>query len=152
VTHLNQFLCLRVASDKFITLWVGIFDPQAQTLEYIDAGHGYAVLSSGDGPPQLLNSGENLPLGVAADPEYHSVQLQLPPSANLMIVSGGIIEQPAAEDTSASREQFGIERVMHLASQTKSLSELLDDTFARLESHAGTRSLNDDATVMLVKW
>jgi serine phosphatase RsbU (regulator of sigma subunit) len=152
VTQLNRFILPRRPSDRFLTLWVGCFDLKTRQLHYVDAGHGYALLRQDGQAPRRLDEGDNLPVGVADSP-YKSACLELPESGQVIVVSDGIIEQrnPPAEGCEFG-VPFGIEG---LAATLKPLNDpgaALTPLFDAVTRHAGTSTLSDDATAVIVRW
>ena len=157
VSELNRFVLPRRPDDRFLTLWVGVIDPSAITLTYADAGHGYAWLldAGGDAKPQQLSEGDNLPVGVAEDFAYAAVTIPLPASGHLLVVSDGIIEQPAAtDDACASPRQFGTAGVAAVAAAAglAQAAAPLAALFDAVIRHAGGPQLADDATCLSVRW
>jgi serine phosphatase RsbU (regulator of sigma subunit) len=154
VTQLNRFLIPRLAGDRFVTLWVGVLDPAARQLHYVDAGHGYALLLHPDEqPPVRLDAGDNLPLGVAADLQYQSAAIEVAANDQLLVVSDGIIEQPAPSlQAGAAPVQFGISGVARIVPQLISAPDAIEEIFRSVIAHAGTASLADDATAVLLRW
>jgi serine phosphatase RsbU (regulator of sigma subunit) len=153
VTSLNEFVTPRRPENKFVTVWVGIFDAAASTLQYVDAGHSYALLHGADGNFTQLDSGGGLPVGVMADSQYTTETIQLPPGGRVLVVSDGIIEQfgmVAKEDGTVVKDQFELKGVKR--SMTSSDEDAMAPLFASVIQHAGTNNLSDDATVVMVKW
>ena len=159
VTQLNRFLIPRLAGDRFVTLWVGVLDPAARQLHYVDAGHGYAFLlhhhdDAQPPPPARLDAGDNMPLGVAADLEYQSAAIEVAADDQLLVVSDGIIEQPAASSLQAGAApvQFGTSGVTRIVPRLISAPDAIDEIFRSVIDHAGSPSLADDATAVLLRW
>ena len=154
VTELNRFLLPRRPDDRFLTLWVGVFDPRDMTLTYADAGHGYAwLLAPGAAGARQLSEGENLPVGVADDLSFAAVAVALPPAAQLLVVSDGIIEQPAAAaDGCEPPRQFGAVGVTTIAGVLGRSGAFLPMLFDAVATHAGSTSLADDATALVISW
>ena len=150
VMRLNQFLSPRLPAEKFVTLWVGVFDAPNRTLSYVDAGHGYAYLLPLSAPPVALDAGENVPIGVSADWAYLATTLALPASAQIVIVSDGIIEQPGSA-AAAPLTQFGTARLIALAPDSASSADHISRIFQAVFDHAGSEDLADDATAVLVR-
>ncbi len=101
VGRLNAFYASRCRDQSFMTLWLGVFDSRERTLEYVNAGHGYAYLYDAEGAITQLDEGDNLVLGVLADHEFCAKTIALPPSGMTVVVSDGVIEQPAGHSRSA---------------------------------------------------
>ncbi len=148
VTALNRYISPRRPSSKFLTMWVGLLDPAAQTLSYVDAAHGYALLRRADGSMQKLNDGDGLPVGIMDDGQYHAVSTPFAPGDQLIIASDGIIEQPGARSTLDERVQFEIEGMQEVFAGAS--DDIVKELFDRLVAFAGTDQLADDATVLWV--
>jgi len=101
VSSLNAFYASRCRQQSFMTLWLGLFDSQAGTLEYVNAGHGYAYLYDAQGRVTQLDQGDNLVLGVLPDHRFHARKLSLPPDGMTLVVSDGVLEQPAGHARSS---------------------------------------------------
>lgn len=151
IIRLNRFIYARSQMDKFVTLWVGVLDLGTKTIRFVDAGHGYAML--GDSVPALrrLSIGGQLPVGVDENTEYMADTSPLSDSGCALLLSDGIIEQPAAGDSGRGDpfDMTGVERVMSkIAPQADPIAALFD----AVVKHAGRTTLADDATAVLVKW
>jgi sigma-B regulation protein RsbU (phosphoserine phosphatase) len=151
VTDVNRFVNPRRPENKFVTMWVGVFDRAAGTLRYIDAGHSYAVMIAG-GQVTQLNSGGGLPIGVDDAHDYKAETVQLPRSGGVMIVSDGIIEQPGLVERNGQmrEDQFEIDGVIHTLQSAG--PDAVADLFAAVIAHAGSDNLADDATAVLIRW
>ena len=156
VTQLNRFLSPRLPTGRFLTLWVGIFDPGGRRLQYVDAGHGYAfLLGPAGGSFRRLDEGENLPVGVAEAFDYRCVDVALDDesAARVLIVSDGIVEQPAAVESATGDDAFGIEGIRTRTGQLISAADPVAELFAAVGAHAGGgSSLADDATALWIQW
>jgi serine phosphatase RsbU (regulator of sigma subunit) len=148
VTRLNCFIAPRRPASKFVTLWVGVIDPQAQTLSYVDAAHSYALLKRSDGTIRQLDEGDGLPIGVMDDGEYVAVTVPFTPGDELLIASDGIVEQPSAASSNDARVQFEVDGMRDVLGEPA--EDVVATTFERLIVHAGTDKLADDATVVWV--
>lgn len=149
ITALNRFIHPRRPASKFVTMWVGIIDLPAGTLQYVDAGHSYAVLRRGDGTLQQLDDGGGMPVGVDDTTDYRAATIDFAPGDALMVVSDGIIEQVAARGETSGYQQFGMDGLMRHLGTTH--EDPVADLFAALVEYAGTDKLADDATVVWVQ-
>jgi serine phosphatase RsbU (regulator of sigma subunit) len=150
VAMLNQFVCPRCPANKFMTVFVAVMDAQARTLTYVDAGHGYALLRRADAQALEPLADSNLPIGIAADAKFPTSVMPFGPGSELLVVSDGIIEQPAKGSETAEREQFevaGVQRTMAAAT-----GDPIARLFDAVTNFAGTTQLADDATAVLVRW
>ncbi len=153
---LSEFLCPRMADDKFITLWAGVFDFEARTLTYCDAGHGYAVLldPAAPGAHQKLRDQST---GMVGMPEntFAPATVALPPKGKVLVLSDGIAEQygmKAQADGQIVRDQFELEEAVKAVARVPHGGDEIKALFDAVVSHAGTTHLNDDATAVVLKW
>ncbi len=145
VTALNRFVMPRRPEDRFLTMWVGVFDLNRRTIEYVDAGHGYALRKRG--PEMLqLDQGVGMPIGVA-DEQYTAITIDLQEGDEVVIVSDGFVEQPSPAD---SREEFGMTGVRNALLQVAD-ADPVAVLFDALVAHANSTRLADDATAVVIR-
>lgn len=149
VTDLNDYVALRRRAGRFVTLWVGVFDANRGELDYVDAGHGLAVLLDPREAPRLLREGGGPPIGVDLDFTYSSSACSLRPGGQALIVSDGVVEQRSAPP---HPRPFGLEAVLTLAWHSAHPADPVGAIFQALHEHAGCDRLDDDATAILVRW
>jgi serine phosphatase RsbU (regulator of sigma subunit) len=149
---LNSFVQARSSAETFVTLWAGIFDPREMSLQYVDAGHGYAMLSRPDKTIQLLDENGGIPIGIDAGCSYDAATITLAPGDRVLVFSDGIAEQTNHDGSSeGQRQQFGKLRVQQLMLECEPES-LLADLFSSLRTFAGGSNFADDVTGVLVHW
>jgi serine phosphatase RsbU (regulator of sigma subunit) len=150
VNDLNAFVLPRRPEDRFLTMWVGIFDLERGTIRYVDAGHGYAMRKRGEDALHL-NAGVGMPIGVT-DLPYEAATIDLSPDDEVVIVSDGFVEQPSPSET---REEFGMQGVQlaltELAGKEPARKDPVEALFDAVIQHAGSPRLADDATAVLVR-
>jgi sigma-B regulation protein RsbU (phosphoserine phosphatase) len=153
ISDLNVFVHHRRPQNKFITLWAGVFDPKKMTVSYVDAGHGYALLSKGANEFEALAGGDGLPVGILPDSVYSVTTAPLPASGRALVISDGIVEQFEAEaPPGGSRRQFEVAGIKASLGACKHDDDAVTKLFEAVFKWAGTQSLSDDATAVLVKW
>jgi sigma-B regulation protein RsbU (phosphoserine phosphatase) len=152
VKDLNAFVHPRRPETKFVTLWVGLFDAVKMTVTYVDAGHGYALLANDDHTFQMLSEGDAMPIGIMPDSIYTVAVKSLPPNGRALVISDGLVEQTQADSGGQSREEFQIGRVQSAIGTTAPDGDAVANLFEAVYKFAGTQSLSDDATAVLVKW
>ncbi|MDX2115263.1 MAG: SpoIIE family protein phosphatase [Planctomycetota bacterium] len=143
----SAYLSAHSAPNRFVSLWVGVYDREARTLTFVDAGHGHWMHFSPDRAVHIVDSAGGPPLGVDPDFDYPAEMLGFEAGAATLLYSDGIIEQ-----RSPSGEMFGRDRVREaLLSATGPDIDpgIILDSVRR---HAGTGTLDDDATAAMVAW
>lgn len=151
VTALNRFVCPRKPESRFLTLWVGVFDLEAGALDYVDAGHGYAVKIAADHTTESLcpERGGGL-VGIDAESVYVSSRIAFPPGARLLVLSDGFVEQPGAPAGRDVSNRLGMEGVLDRIEEVAAAPSPIAALFELIEQHAGTSELADDATALFV--
>jgi serine phosphatase RsbU (regulator of sigma subunit)/anti-sigma regulatory factor (Ser/Thr protein kinase)/CHASE3 domain sensor protein len=77
--------------DRFVTAFVGVFDPVARTLSYCSAGHPAPLVRHADGSITDLPS-EGLPLGLRTRDGTDARAVDVPDGATLLFYTDGLIE------------------------------------------------------------
>jgi serine phosphatase RsbU (regulator of sigma subunit) len=149
---LNAFVCPRCPSNKFLTIFLAVLDAEKETLTYVDAGHGYGLIKSPGQSFQPLAADSSLPIGISADTEFPASTVAFPPGSELLIVSDGIIEQPAPRSTEGGREQFDVEGVQKTLATLQPSADPITTLFTAVTNFAGSQNLADDATALLVRY
>jgi serine phosphatase RsbU (regulator of sigma subunit)/type II secretory pathway predicted ATPase ExeA len=151
-------LTLRVASQRiladteaslFVTVFYGILDPAAGTLNYCNAGHP---------PPFLLNvqnggsiqalPGRGMALGVVEDITWGHTVIQLDPGAALLLYTDGVLDAQNPQ-----QERFGSEAMLEVA-QTylgRSAQDLQNALLTQVQQFMGDEPQFDDITLIVAR-
>lgn len=147
LTDLNEYLQARSTSHKFITLWLGLFDPVAGQVRFADAGHGHwLVVEPGSGPRMVCSEGR-YPIGIDTGVKYPTESLRIAPGSRVVLFSDGLVEQ-----TNLDGDEFGTERAMEVLRGCRSCDEDVTALHAAVIAYAGTDSLADDLTIASVEF
>ncbi|MFM9958577.1 MAG: SpoIIE family protein phosphatase [Phycisphaerales bacterium] len=148
VGSLNRYIAPRNREGQFITLWLGVIDPAAHTLEVIDAGHGYWGIRPPDGGAAYQPPYEShLVVGIEPEYDYTSSMVEFKPGCRVMACSDGVIEQ-----NNPSGEQFGRELALGCFSETTTPEHDVEEMVKRVLDYAATDALSDDVTVASTHW
>ena len=128
-------------SGRFITLWVGVFDTRAGSLDVVDAGHGHWLLRAPGEAPRLLRLAGGLPLGIEPGRPYQSERVGTPPGTRLIVFSDGVVEQ-----RSPGGEEFGVARVIETARDAADPRDEVEGILGALLGFARAERLADDVT------
>jgi PAS domain S-box-containing protein len=77
--------------DRFVTAFVGVFDPIAGTFAYASAGHPPPMLRRADGTIELLSDG-GLPLGLRNVAKEIGRNIEIEPGSHLVFYTDGLTE------------------------------------------------------------
>ena len=150
VTWSNRLLFNSTASDKFVTLFYCILDPQTHELTYCNAGHERPLLLSctpeGDCREELEGGGPIL--GVIDDYAYTEGRVGLEPGSLLLVYSDGLTDAVDTFD-----RPFGVERVVDVLKGLKQASaqETLDGLLAAVKKHCAGTPAFDDVTLIAIR-
>ncbi|MBX7456118.1 SpoIIE family protein phosphatase [Mycolicibacterium sp. 3033] len=79
------------STDSFVTMFHLKLDTADGRVEYVDAGHGFAVIVRHDGTVEALNS-DDLPLGILPDCTWSTRRIHLAPGDSLVVGSDGVLD------------------------------------------------------------
>jgi sigma-B regulation protein RsbU (phosphoserine phosphatase) len=141
----NRQLQTASLSERFATLFYGVFDAATRTLRYSNAGHNPPLVIRRDGSV-LWPDTTGLPVGLFADSTYEESTLHLQPGDTVIAYTDGVIEA-----VNPSGEEWGVEGIRKAAVESKArdAEELVDAIFASLDEFSRGRQV-DDATVAVL--
>jgi serine phosphatase RsbU (regulator of sigma subunit) len=146
ITSLNKALVQRSASNRYITLFCAVLDPDGH-FTYINAGHNLPILARTSGETEMLTT-KSVLLGAFDFVEYKPRQTRLQPGDVVVMYTDGVTEA-----VNADNQMFGDERLERLVMESVSLSaeeikqRILDEVLSF------TRGLpqGDDITLIVLK-
>ena len=146
VSRLNRHLVRNTGDDRFATFFIAVYDCEARTLRYTNAGHLPSFLISRDSAVHLSKGG--MVLGVMEDCCYDEETVQVPEDSILVAYSDGLVEPE-----NVYGEEFGIKRLQQAAvyvqaSPPQAVAEALMNA---AEEWAGTPEQADDMTVIVAR-
>ena len=144
----NKLLYQITDSDKFVTLFFALLDPDARRLHYTNAGHNPPILLS-DKQAQPLDVGGPV-LSILASIPYQEAKLDLHSGDLLVIYSDGF-----SEAMNRRFEEFGEERLLEVVTAARDLGlspeELIERSFEAVRQHSGGAPQTDDMTMVALK-
>ncbi|MGQ0844725.1 MAG: PP2C family protein-serine/threonine phosphatase [Sporichthyaceae bacterium] len=124
---------------SFVTLFAARLDPHRHRLEYVDAGHGMAMVVDRHGGLRRLTS-RDVPLGVLPEATWHRLETRLEPGEALLAVSDGFLDHFADVPEALAA---GVEATLDSADAASIVEALVERT------QAGEPS--DDVTALVVR-
>ena len=147
ISRLNRLLCRRLPPNRFVTFFFGVLDPARHILTYVNAGQNPPCrLGGGDAFDRLTATGP--PLGLFAEAAYTARTLELARGDLVLCFSDG-----ATEGRSASDEEFGEERLIDIARQSRGEKpeEIVQRATFAVEQHSAASPRQDDTTLVVLK-
>lgn len=146
VSSLNRLIAARWRSDKFVTLWVGVFDTGSGELTFVDAGHGHwLVVRGGEAAVRQACEG-GLLVGVDSEYAYENERMSVGGGDRVVVFSDGVVEQQSTDG-----EPFGMPRAVAALRRSSSSAGDVEMLLVALREHAGGEELADDTTVASVE-
>lgn len=145
-SHLNEHLFKNTSDDRYATFFYGIYDSDAMTFTYTNAGH-LAPFFVSDNGVEMLDCGGTV-VGLFENAEYQQKVLKVTPGTVLVAYSDGLTE---AENVYG--EEFGTQRLKEAVLRQKKLppQQLLDNLLTAADQWAGTPEQGDDITIVVAR-
>jgi phosphoserine phosphatase RsbU/P len=140
LTDLNQILIADLPPERFVTMIIGIYDPQANTIRFANAGHPAPLWIHGDSAV-FIGTCSGYPLGLF-ETVYQEKEVAFTKDSKLVFYTDGI-----SEAENAAGEQFGSERLLNFA-LVRGASSM--DVVRDACRFAGDGHPQDDATVVML--
>jgi sigma-B regulation protein RsbU (phosphoserine phosphatase) len=147
--RLSELIRTRTALERFASLFWSYYEPETQTLWYINAGHPPPLLvqrdAAGEAGILLLEEGGPV-LGVVPGAAYRQGHVSAHPGDLLVVYSDGVVEA-----TNADGEQFDEERLREVIRQNSGRSpvEIRDLVLEQVHQFLGDQRAQDDLTLVV---
>jgi serine phosphatase RsbU (regulator of sigma subunit) len=146
VRRLNIQVSKHAPPSRFITLFLGLFDPRTGDLEFVNAGQTPPLLLRAGGAVERLSTG-GVALAMFDGSIYDSGHAQLDPGDALVMYSDGITE--AESPKGLMFEELGLEAAVR-ATPGVSAGVLSRAVFRAVDDHRRGERLADDLTVLVL--
>jgi len=139
VASVNQFLCSRVAGQKYATL-LAVQLGRDGMLRMVNCGHVPAVLVENGAVSQIEDG--DMPVGLLPIAKFHLIERQLSPGSRLLLLTDGITETESPDGA-----EFGFAGLQPHVGSPNPLAEIMQ----AVESFGGGREAQDDRTVVILE-
>lgn len=149
VGHINNQVTDDLASERFVTAFIGVLDQNKNQIIYHSAGQGPLLLVKGANGQCTFMGASTLPLGIMTNPPMDDVEpLCLEVGDLFILLTDGFYEYANDEGV-----QFGNEGVGKVISEHRheSAQEILDALLDALWTFADGASQDDDLTAIIIK-
>ncbi|MBI3412025.1 MAG: SpoIIE family protein phosphatase [Planctomycetes bacterium] len=151
LTKLNAALADDNPACLFVTLAHGLYEPRTGEVTLASAGHPPPLLRRAGGRVEAVNLKSGRLLGYTeGELAFPELRLKLDPGDLLVFVTDGILEARGPVDKSL----YGRERLFDLAADfdgKRKLSEFAEKAKIAVELYAGTKELQDDVTLLMLR-
>jgi phosphoserine phosphatase RsbU/P len=147
--RLSELIRTRTALERFASLFWSYYEPETQSLRYINAGHPPPILvkrnAAGETEIVLLEEGGPV-LGVVPGAAYRQGHVSAHPGDLLVVFSDGVVEA-----TNGGGEQFEEERLYEVIRQNSGRPpvEIRDLVLEQVHRFLGDQRAQDDLTLVV---
>ena len=148
MAFVNVLLAAEWTERTFVTAALGVFDDDTGDVSFCTAGHQQPFrLKEKSGEVELMTLNDGLPLGVDADAEFDSVEVNTEPGETFVLYTDGVTEamNPAGDMFRANN----LERIIR--AHKGSASALADSIVAGVSEFAEGEPQSDDLTLLVIK-
>lgn len=144
----NNLLCSDNVEDMFVTVFMGILDPESGEVEYVCAGHNPPLISQQGGDCQFLNVKRNLVLGGMENFSYQAQKITLQPGDLLFLYTDGLNEA-----MNEKGELFGDKRMFASFNSIKgdNVRSVIDHLKEAVGNFVQDTPASDDLTMLALK-
>jgi len=148
VSEINHALYQILAGERFVTGFFALYDRQAQTLAYINAGHHPPLLIEEDGVIRWLDSGTTVLGTFDTLPFVNGEVIEYLSDFLLFSYTDGAVEAKNDED-----EEFGEQRMINIIGKrhTESPARLHQQLMQEINHFRGNSPFTDDVTLLTLK-
>ena len=149
MSAVNRELCLDNRDRMFVTLFLGMLDPQTGMLAYSNAGHPLPHVLRASGGNARIDGKPEVPLGVRVDCEYQGRSLALRRGDAIFVCTDGVTEA-----MNESGDHYGDER---LNEDLRAVCELSPEGMLRtvkehVDAYTGSAPKADDVAMLALRW
>jgi serine phosphatase RsbU (regulator of sigma subunit) len=148
VSAVNRWACRTASAGIFVTLFIGVFDPERRLIEYVNAGHCFPLLFHPDGTYAALESGGPV-LAVEETARYESGVADVAEGDTLIIYTDGVVDTLAP-----TQELFGFERFVDVIRRNlaQDAQGLRDAVHEATEAFRAGHEPFDDFTLIVARF
>ncbi|HEV8376808.1 MAG TPA: SpoIIE family protein phosphatase [Candidatus Polarisedimenticolia bacterium] len=154
MAELNRVMHALTGSNRYATLFYGVYDDAARRLTYVNAGHPAALVIRPEGEAGEIGAGVEMlsatgtVVGLLPEALYHQASIRLAPGELLLIFSDGLLETQDSEG-----KELGIEGIVSVARKHSrgNASEIRDGILQEAEARRTGAPPEDDVTLVVAR-
>lgn len=147
--YLHRSISGDIESNRFVTLLVARFDPDATCMRYANAGHTPGYLMDRDGVVKAELNSTGPAIGILDDPDYAtSPEMELEPGDLVLFLTDGVTESRAL-DGSFFDEEGALEVVRN--HRHESAREIIRHLYEAARAFDREETQADDITIVVAK-
>jgi len=144
LTSINRHFYSATDSDRFATLFYGVYDDASRTLRYVNCGHCPPILVRASGEVLLLEPTATV-IGAFAEWDCAEAEVTIGDGDRLLLYSDGVIDT-----VDRGGNALDAPRLCGLIAQQASAAELVNDVVTEVAKLGGAQPV-DDVTVVALR-
>jgi len=147
VARVNRLFWDLTPNGLFASLFFAVFDLEAGSIEYVNAGHHYPFVVRADGSVEELSEGGTL-LGLVEESSYLSGRLSVRADDLLVFYTDGVTDR-----SSRDGEMYGVDRLKEAAVRNRKDAAriALYSILGEVQGWSGGLAAEDDVTLVVAK-
>ncbi|MHC4402195.1 MAG: SpoIIE family protein phosphatase [Planctomycetota bacterium] len=149
LARVNTALAKETAEGRFVTLLLGVLDPQRRALVFTNAGHPAGMVLDRFGNVKAELESTALPLGILTQTAFPAAgPVVLQPGDTVVMLTDGVLEAMSSEDVF-----FGSSRALEIvrANLDKPAREIVERLHRAVCHFSRGETLQDDVTLLVIK-
>ena len=140
----NRHFYESTSSDRFVTLFLGVYEDATRTLRYVNCGHCPPLLMREGGYLERIETTATI-LGAFADWECEETEVRIDAGDTLVLYSDGVTEAADAAD-----DEFGEERLAAIVRENRPATDVVHAIVGAVSRFSGGSRM-DDVTVVALR-
>ena len=143
--NVNNILCEGNEAEMFVSVWLGILNPETGEMHCCNAGHEYPILMRAGGDYELVRDRHGLVLAAMENIHLKEYEIRMNPGDRLLVYTDGV-----PEAINPKEEAYGTERLVSKLNRLKNTTQknLLESLLQDIRNFAGTAEQFDDITML----
>ncbi len=146
--QVNQMLSENNDAMTFVTLLYGIYDPEAKSFTYSNAGHNFPIVVRPGPTVELLESTGGIALGIEGEFPFQEETTTLEPGSMIVLYTDGVSEAERENGEMFEMERFG---QIFKNKSYESAQQVTDAVFDAVHEFVGDSPQSDDITCLVLK-
>ncbi|HUT88913.1 MAG TPA: SpoIIE family protein phosphatase [Thermoguttaceae bacterium] len=142
---LNQAFPMDEHSEKFFTLWYGVYDTTTRTLRYASGGHPPAIVVDPNSGRSVQLSVASFMVGAIPDVTYETDTYEMPPGARIYLFSDGVFD--------IGRDDFTLDSLANMLLEFSTGSgPRLSQVREQIQQLQGSAEFGDDFSMLEIEF
>ena len=146
--QLNGVVHENTEAERYITLFMGILEPESGSFTYVNAGHCFPFFLRSDDSSVSCLAATGLPLGMFEGVGYETGTVVMNPSDILVLYTDGVTEAMNRDFEEYGEDRF--RRVM-IQSKNQNANAFMGSVVSDVERFVSDEQQSDDLTMMVLR-